>query len=134
MRAEFIDEADAALAVAKTNEAFAEQPDTHRRAVGLGQFAREKRRDPVSAQHVTHRGSGPGPRHELVVFACQHGCAPFLRRSMQPPARPTATGTKRSSADSSRTASASDQVSCTTIADGDNREWFRLPFGANIWR
>jgi len=90
MGAEFIDEADAAPAVAKTDEALAEQPDTYRRAVRLGQFAREKRRDPVSPQHVTHRGSGPGPRHQLVVFACQHRCVPLFEMvGAAPGARPT---------------------------------------------
>src|SRR6516165_295291 len=84
MRTEFIDEADAPLAVAKTDKPLAEQLDTHWRAVGLGQLAREKCRDPVSPQHLAHRGSRPGSRRQLVVFACQHRWAPLLRRSAQP--------------------------------------------------
>ena len=35
-------------------------------------LARKKRRDPVSPQHVTHRGAWSCLRHQLVVFARQH--------------------------------------------------------------
>src|SRR6516225_10266377 len=107
MRAEFIDEADAPLAVAKTDKPLAEQLDTHWRAVGLGQLAREKCRDPISPQHLAHGGSRPGSRHQLVVFACQHGWAPLSKRPA-PLSRSDEPGTtvSRSSADPSRTASA----------------------------
>src|SRR6516162_10134291 len=83
MRTEFIDEADAPLAVAKTDKPLAEQLDTHWRAVGLGQLAYEKCRNPISPQHLAHRGSRPGSRHQLVVFACQHRWAPPLKRSAE---------------------------------------------------
>ena len=47
MRAELLDQADAALGVAERHQVLAEQADAHRRAVRFGDLARQQRRDPV---------------------------------------------------------------------------------------
>jgi len=41
VRAELVNEADAAIAVAKRHEVFAEEAHPHRRAIGLGNLARQ---------------------------------------------------------------------------------------------
>ncbi len=68
MRAELVDEADPALAVAKADELFAEELHANRRAIGLGQLARQQRRDPVAPQHLAHRRPRSDPGHQFVVF------------------------------------------------------------------
>ena len=78
VRAELVDEPNASLAVAKADELFAKQLHAHRRAIRLGQFARQKGRDPISPQHVAHRSARSYPRHQLVLFACQHRWCPFF--------------------------------------------------------
>src|SRR5439155_5709105 len=72
VRAEFVDKADTALAVAKADQTLAQQLNANRRAVGLRKLPRKKRRNPVAPQHVTHRGPRSRPRHQFVVFARQH--------------------------------------------------------------
>ena len=69
MRAKLVHKADAVLGVAKGDELFAEQLHAHRRAIGLGQFARHQRRHPITPQHLAHRGSRSDPGDQLVVFA-----------------------------------------------------------------
>ena len=49
MRAEFVEQADAALAVAEGDQVLAEQADAHRRAVGLGDLAATAARGSSSA-------------------------------------------------------------------------------------
>ncbi len=68
MRAELVDEADPARAVAKPDELLAEQLDAHRRAIGLGHFAGQQCRDPIAPQHVAHLRSGTDTGYQLVVF------------------------------------------------------------------
>src|SRR4029077_2260276 len=72
MRAEFIDQPDPALAVAKSHELLAEQLHAHRRAVRLRHFARHQGRYPIPPHYVAHRGARSYPRYQLVLFACQH--------------------------------------------------------------
>ena len=72
MRAELVDEPDAALAVAKTDELLPEQLNAHRRAVRLRHFARKEGRNPIPPQHIAHRRARSYSRHQLVLFACQH--------------------------------------------------------------
>ena len=69
MRAEFVEETDAALRVAERDEVFAEELDADGRTVGLGQFPREQRGHPVSAHGVAHRRAGTDAGQELVVVA-----------------------------------------------------------------
>src|SRR5271165_513532 len=78
MRAKLLDEPDAALAVAKTDELLAEQLHAHRRAVGLGEFARQEGRNPIPPQHIAHRRARSYSRHQLVLFARQHRVAPLF--------------------------------------------------------
>ena len=73
MRAEFLDQADAALGVAERDEVLAEQADAHRRAVGLGDLARKQRGDPVAAHRVAHRRARADAGDEFVLLARQHG-------------------------------------------------------------
>ncbi len=78
MGAEFIHQPVAALAVAEGDQPFAQQLDPDRRAVILWQLARKKRRDPVLAKHLAHRGTRVGLRQQFVDFLAQHGLSPLL--------------------------------------------------------
>ena len=69
MRAELLDQADAALGVAERQQVLAEQADARRRAVGFGDFAREESGDPVHAHRIAHRGALPHPGDEFVFLA-----------------------------------------------------------------
>ena len=59
MGAILVDEPDPALAVAKGDEVFAQEPHPHRRSVGLGEFAREQGRDPIEPHRAAHRRALP---------------------------------------------------------------------------
>ena len=69
VRAEFVEQADAALAVAEGDEVLAEQANAGRGAVGLGDFAGEQGGDPVAAQGVSHGGARTDPGDEFVLLA-----------------------------------------------------------------
>ena len=69
MRAELLDQADAALGVAERHEVLAEQADAGGRAVGLGDLAREQRGDPVHAHRIAHRRALADPGDEFVFLA-----------------------------------------------------------------
>ncbi len=72
MRAILADEADVALAVAKGDKVFAQQPHPHRRAVGLLQLTGEQRRNPIEPHRLAHRGTLSDPGQKLVFLAWQH--------------------------------------------------------------
>ena len=57
MRAEFVEQADLSLAVAKAHQALAHQLRAYRRAVGLWNFRREQERRPIAPQQLTHQCS-----------------------------------------------------------------------------
>jgi hypothetical protein len=72
MRTELLDEADGALGIAEGDETLAEKTDAHRRAAGLGDLLRERRRDPVAAKEASERHVGVDMRDERVLFLRQH--------------------------------------------------------------
>jgi hypothetical protein len=72
VRTVFVEQADAALGVAEGDEVFAEQTDANRRAIGLGDLARQQRRHPIAAHRIAHRGARSNPGDQLVFFARQH--------------------------------------------------------------
>ena len=69
MRAEFLDQADAAVGVAERHQVLAEQADARRRAIGFGDLAREQRGNPVHAHRIAHRGALSHPGDEFVFLA-----------------------------------------------------------------
>ena len=73
VRAELVEESDAAVRVSKRHQVFAQELDAHGRTIGLRKLRREQRRDPVTAHGVSHRRSGTNAGDELVLFVCQHG-------------------------------------------------------------
>src|SRR5262249_47812933 len=77
VRAELVDEADLAFAVAEGEQLLAQNLHTHRRAVGLGDLAREQNRYPVAPHQAAHRRVGPGA-HEGFGHLLVHGARPFL--------------------------------------------------------
>jgi len=72
MRAELVEESDAALRVTKGHQVFTQELDTHGRTIGFRQLRREQRRDPVSAHGVAHRRAGTNACDEFVFLVCQH--------------------------------------------------------------
>ena len=81
MWAKLVDEADAALAIAKTDELLAEQLHADRWAIRFRQFAGHEGRNPIPPHHVAHRRTRSYPGHQLVLFACQHRWFPFFEAS-----------------------------------------------------
>src|SRR5262249_37955985 len=77
VRAEFIDQPDLAVAVAKGEQLLAEDVRAHRWTIGLGDLAREQDRHPVAAHHVAHRRPGPGA-HERFGHLLVHRGATSL--------------------------------------------------------
>ncbi len=57
MGAELVDQRIAPRGIAPSQQPFAEELHAHRRAVRLGQFAREQRRDPIAAEQLPPSGS-----------------------------------------------------------------------------
>ena len=72
VRAEFVDEADAAVAVAERDEVLAQQLHPDRRAVGLGDLARQAGRDPIPPHRIAHRGARSDAGDQFVFFRWQH--------------------------------------------------------------
>src|SRR6185312_8202005 len=60
MRAELVHEPEPALAVAKRDQALGEELYPHRRAILLGQFAREQGGNPVAAEQPAAGGVRTG--------------------------------------------------------------------------
>ena len=73
MGAEFIDQTDLSLAVAKANQALTHQLDAYRRAIGLGNFRRQKERRPVAAQQLAHECARADAAQLVVLFTRHHG-------------------------------------------------------------
>ena len=84
MRAEFVDQTDAALAVAERDEVLAEQPDAHRRAVGLGDLRRQAGGDPIPPHRIAHRRPGPDAGDQFVFLRWQHRDFLLARASGMP--------------------------------------------------
>ncbi len=66
-------QADLAVGVAEGDQLLAEQHHPHGVGVGLGQFGREHRGDPVLPHQAPHRRAGADAANELVFFELQHG-------------------------------------------------------------
>src|SRR3954468_4691150 len=79
MRAELVDQPDAALRVAEGDEPLGEKLDPHRRTIRLGDLLRHQRRDPVAAEQVAHRRVRPGLGEEIVLLARGHRRWPLWR-------------------------------------------------------
>ncbi len=73
MRAELVDQADAALGVAEGDQLFAHQLDLDRRTVRLGQLVGEQERRPIAAQQFAHQRAGADAAELLVLFTRHHG-------------------------------------------------------------
>jgi hypothetical protein len=69
MWTKFVEEPNPAVAVAERDEILAQQPDAHWRAVGLGDLARQQRRDPIATHRLAHRCPGAGAGQKLVFLA-----------------------------------------------------------------
>ena len=67
MRAEFVEQADAAMGIAESDQIFAQQLDADRRAIRRGHLRREQRGE-LKAAEVLARGSAGGGLSEQVVF------------------------------------------------------------------
>ena len=72
MRAGGSHDADAAVAVAERHQVFAEKPQQHRIAVGLGDLL-EQRRQPVAAHQLAHGRVAFDAAYELILVVRQHG-------------------------------------------------------------
>ena len=68
MGTEFVDQAEAALGVAKRDQLFRKQLHPNRRPVGFGELLGQQRGNPVTAEHVTHGCSRTGQRQQVVLF------------------------------------------------------------------
>ena len=73
MRAAVLDQAHGPRRDAERDEVLAQQTHAQRRAVGLGQFARQRGGHPVLPHEVAHRCSRSDPTEQLVVVPTQHG-------------------------------------------------------------
>lgn len=73
MPAKLVDGADPAAAVAKADQALAEQLQAHRGAVVFGEFRGQQGRQPVAAKQLAHGGARIGPGDQIVLFLGQHG-------------------------------------------------------------
>ena len=72
MRAEFVDQAEPALAVAQCEQPLGEQLHPHRRAFGLGQLLGQQRGQPVAAEQGAAGRAGAGVGEQIVLLFAQH--------------------------------------------------------------
>jgi hypothetical protein len=66
-----VEQADAAMTIAESNQAFSEQADPHRWAVGEGNLFAEQCRRPIPAEERPDQGPGPGLRQQLMLGASE---------------------------------------------------------------
>ncbi len=76
VRTEFVEQPDAAVAVAEGDEVLAEQADADRRAVGLGDLPRQTGGDPIPPHRIAHRGAGADAGDQFVFLRWQHSLSP----------------------------------------------------------
>jgi len=53
-----VQQADSPLSVTKSDEVLAEKAHAHGRAIRIGNFLRQQRRNPIAPEQTTHRGAG----------------------------------------------------------------------------
>ena len=75
VRAERVEDANLALGVAEGHQVLVHDAEAHRRAVGLRQLVRNKRREPETTEKLAHRRAGPGLGQELVLYHGKHSVA-----------------------------------------------------------
>ena len=78
MGAEFVDQAEPAIAVAKRQQALGQELHPHRRTIIRGQFFREQDRQPIAAKQPARGRSGTGLGQKVVLFFAQHCGSPEL--------------------------------------------------------
>ena len=78
MRAEFVDEAELALAVAEGEQPLGEDLHSDRRTIVLGQFLAEQDRQPVAAEQIARRGSRAGLTEQIILGFGQHLAPPRI--------------------------------------------------------
>jgi alkylhydroperoxidase family enzyme len=79
VRAVFVKNSDAALAVAKHHKVLAQQTHLDRRAVGLGDLLRQAGRDPVTAHDLAHRRIALDAAQQVVFLGSHHDGASLAR-------------------------------------------------------
>ena len=92
VRAELVDQTVSSRVVAERDETLRQQLHAHRRAVVLWQLVHEQRRNPIGAEHPSHRRGWTGRGQQIVLFFPEHGansavngltlCARILNRIM----------------------------------------------------
>src|SRR4029078_11787021 len=73
MRAELVHQADATLAVAKTNQVFSHQFHPHRGAIRFGNLRHEQEWRPVAPQQLAHQGIRADAAQLIVLLTRHHG-------------------------------------------------------------
>jgi hypothetical protein len=72
MRAERLDDADAAVGIAEGHQVLAQELDPNRRTIGFGEFLWQQGWQPEAAQQLAHRRARVGLGDQRVVFSAQH--------------------------------------------------------------
>ena len=80
VRAARLDDADAAVRVAKGHEVLAQELHANRIAVRRRQLSRQQRRQPIAPERGAHWGSRARIRERLVLLQCQHRSLPSACR------------------------------------------------------
>jgi len=69
VRAKLVDQADAAVGIAKRQQILAQDADAHLRSIRLGKLGIEQNRQPVAAHQVAHRRARTDADEQLLSFA-----------------------------------------------------------------
>ena len=69
VRAQFVQQADAAVGVAERDKVLAEQADAGGGTIGFGDFLGQQGRNPIAPHGIAHRRARPNPGDEFVVLA-----------------------------------------------------------------
>ena len=76
MGAELVQQTDATIGVAESDEVFTQKLDPHRRAVGLGHLEGKEGRYPVAANCLAHWGAWADLGEGLIELLCYHVIPP----------------------------------------------------------
>ena len=77
MRAERLDDADAAVGIAEGHQVLAQELDPNRRTIGFGEFLWQQGWQPEAAQQLAHSRSRTALGQEFVVLGAQHDVLPI---------------------------------------------------------
>jgi hypothetical protein len=76
VRAILVQQAEAAIGIAKDHKVLSQEPGADRRAIGLGNFLCHAGRNPMPPHELTHRSITLNAAEQFIFLGSKHGGSP----------------------------------------------------------